>query len=427
MGGKSVPAGLLVALSAVILAVAAMLNPGVGSAATALIMGATNNSHPSDEYVQKVGQYYLDQTTECKVGTCALTAVVTPEQLWPVTGWDDLQYDKSIAIGQEILHSAILAQLAATPSDTVVVYGSSQSADIITLEKRLLADQPESVKDRVVFVVTANPNRPNGGLLQRFAPFTIPDMGFTFNGATPTDTGIQTIDIVFQYDAAADFPRYPLNIFTLANIVAGAAIHSSYVGSLNGYTEEELQQAINDPANRQTYGDTVYVTIPAKSLPLADLIRAWGTATGSTATTTPLADLLEPTLRVLVDLGYDRTTPYGEPTQVGVFPTIEPIKLANDLIKAAQEGIEAASADLRANPPRTTTVQTPSKTTAEPLNAGAQGSAARTRSPAHTAKPKTTTPTAAATSGSTTPGANTTPSGARPAATGGPRRSVKSH
>ncbi|WP_161976330.1 PE-PPE domain-containing protein [Mycolicibacterium sp. CH28] len=413
-----------------------MLNPGVGLAATGLIMGATGTPEPSSGEMQKAMQYYLDPLTSCKVAVCSLTAVVTPEQLWPVPGWGDLTYDQSVAIGVDNLDAAIRAQLAADPTGPVVVFGSSQSAAIVALEQHLLADQPQSVKDRVTFVVTGDPNRPNGGLLARFYPLTVPSIGFTFNGPAPTDTGFTTYDIVFEYDAAGDFPRYPLNVFTIANILAGALIHSSYLTYRDGYTDAELQQAINDPANRQTYGDTVYITIPTKELPLTQLIKTVGTALGASSLTTPLADLLDPTLRVLVDLGYDRTTPYGQPAPVGLFNPIDPAKLAAELVAAGQQGIQAATADLRGNPHQPPTVPAAGNATAAPGRAVAHSAASTIVPSTSTTAPSagTTTPSSSTTVPSTSttgthrnptpPKATTKPSGARETGMGGPRRTA---
>lgn len=399
-------------LGSALTAMTAILTPGVGWAATGLIMGGTNNSNPSPGYLQNAAQYYLDPTTSCKVATCALTAVQTPEEFWPVPGWGTMPYDQSITVGAADLDAAIRAQLAADPTGSVVVYGSSQSAGVVTLEKRLLADAPQSVKDHVTFVITGNPNRPNGGLMQRFFPISVPGIDFTFNGPTPTDTGITTYDIVFEYDAVGDFPRYPLNVFTIANMLAATTIHSSYLTSRDGYTEAELQQAINDPANRQTYGDTVYVTIPTKHLPLAELIKTWGTSVGWSSVTTPMADLLEPTLRILVDLGYDRTTPYGRPAPVGLIPPINPVKLATELAQAGRQGVQAAAADLRADPPQPPALRVTGKSTAAPGRPAA-------RSALPPAQPSAGRPTAPR---NTTPRAGAKPTGTHHSGLGGPRR-----
>ena len=54
----------------------------------------------------------------------------------------------------------------------------------------------------VSFVLIGNPNRPNGGILQRFEGLTVPFAGITFDGATPTNTDFKTVDITRQYDGA---------------------------------------------------------------------------------------------------------------------------------------------------------------------------------------------------------------------------------
>jgi hypothetical protein len=257
----------------------------------------------------------------------------------------DLKIDKSIAHGTTIIDGAIEHELA-TGSDPIVVFGDSQSSSILTHEKRDLAGLSAADKRRLTFELLANPNRPNGGLLQRFAPLTIPILDLTASGATPTNTGITTIDIAFQYDPIADFPRYPLNLLADLNTLAGNGIHSSYMTGLNSYTEAELIQAVNDPANRQTYQDTAYVTIPAKHLPLVVPLLAFGKATGLSALTTPIVDLVELTLKVLVKLGYDRSISYGQPARLGLLPKINVPTLVTDLHAAVKEGVHAALADI---------------------------------------------------------------------------------
>lgn len=120
----------------------------------------------------------------------------------------------------------------------------------------------------------------------------------------------------------------------------------------------QLQQLINDPVNRQTYGDTTYITIPANNLPLLQPLIDVGAATGLSAITTPIVDLLQPALRELVELGHDRTKPYGRPTTAGLFPAIEPTKLVADLAAAVGEGVHAALSHVatRATSPTTSVV-----------------------------------------------------------------------
>ncbi|WP_052960369.1 PE-PPE domain-containing protein [Mycobacterium sp. EPa45] len=320
--------------------------PPTRAAATAIILGTTFKPDPATpEYTRGAMEFFVKPTTLCRVQACSVQPVETPEQFWPFSGLLNMTIDQSIAQGLKIVDDAVRRDLS-TSSEPLVVFGDSQSSTILTLEKRSLTTLSDAEKSRLVLVLVANPNRPNGGLLQRIAPFTIPVINLTGSGATPTDTGIQTIDIVCQYDAIADFPQYPLNIFAMLNLIAGAAIHSSYITGPIDYTQQELDQASQSPSNQQTYGDTVYITIPAKQLPLVVPLREFGDATGLSAITTPLADLVEPTLRVLVELGYDRSIPYGQPSGFGLFPKINLSELAFDLSSAAASGVHAALTDL---------------------------------------------------------------------------------
>lgn len=342
------------AVSAILAAAAAAivaLAPPATATATAVIIGTTFIPDPSQpSYLHGAMEYYVKPMTVCGVQPCAIDPAMTPEQLWPFSGLQDMTIDQSIAQGLQIVDGVLRDRLAGN-SDPIVVFGDSQSSTILTLEKRNLAELPDDQKKRLIMVLVANPNRPNGGLLERIAPFTIPVFDLAGSGATPTNTGIQTIDIVGQYDAIADFPRYPLNILADLNLIAGAAIHSSYMTGPAGYTEEELIDAIGDPRNQQTYGDTLYVTIPAKQLPLLVPLRTFGKMTGLSAVTTPLADLVEPTLRVLVELGYDRSIPRDEPTGFGLFPQIDPATVAFDLSSAVRSGIKTALSDIGVNTP----------------------------------------------------------------------------
>jgi hypothetical protein len=52
----------------------------------------------------------------------------------------------------------------------------------------------------------------------------------------------------------------------------------------------------------------------------------------------PLTDVIEPTLKVLVELGYDRSAGYGQVARARLFPCIDPGKLAQDLGAAFAEG-----------------------------------------------------------------------------------------
>jgi len=322
------------------------------SAVTAVIMGGTGQPDPAQVpgYLGAVSRLYIAPVTDCQVGSCDLHPTVTPEEFFPLFT-SGMTFGKSVEAGVPLLDTAVRQLLGA--GEHVVVFGYSQSATLVTDEKRALAADPTVNPAQLQYVVIGNPNRPNGGFLQRFYPSPIPVFEYTPT-TSPVDTaGPRTVDISFQYDIASDFPAYPLNALTMLNTLLGNWIHGSYPSSHDGYSEDELLAAIADPVNQQTIGNTTYITVPTKVLPLAQAIRDTGYTLGLSAIALPLADLLEPTLRVLVELGYDRTVPPGTQTSFGMFPAIDPGKLATELFTAAGQGVHDAVAGIieRATPP----------------------------------------------------------------------------
>ena len=51
-----------------------------------------------------------------------------------------------------------------------------------------------------------------------------------------------------------------------------------------------------------------------------------------------MIDVVEPVVKVVVELGYDRTIPPGEPTPARLIPPLDPVKVAADLVNAVGEG-----------------------------------------------------------------------------------------
>jgi PE-PPE domain-containing protein len=333
--------GSAVALSISVLLIAVTSVSGA-HAATALIMGGTGQPDPNKVpgYLDAVGRLYLSQAAACAVAVCQVHATVTPEEFSPFfTG--GMTFGDSVGIGLGMLDTDVRRYLG-HDGEPLVVFGNSQSATVATEEKRNLAADPTVAADRLQFVLVGNPNRPNGGFLQRFYPITIPVVDY-LPTTSPADTGGPvTTDISFQYDIASDFPTYPLNALAMLNTFIGIGIHGSYTTTHDGYSESDLLAAMNDPDNRQIVGNTTYVTIPTRVLPLAQAIRDTGHTLGLSAFTTPVADLLEPTLRVLVELGYNRKVGYGAQNSFGLIPAANPVTVVGDLITAAGEGINNA-------------------------------------------------------------------------------------
>ena len=107
--------------------------------------------------------------------------------------------------------------------------------------------------------------RPNGGFLSRGPEgLTIPILGVTFYGATPTDsceTGdcYETVDVAAQYDGLGGDAAVGLtNVLAVLNAVMGYVL-------LHG----DMQNASFDDALYQgSYGDTDYYIVPTKRLPI---------------------------------------------------------------------------------------------------------------------------------------------------------------
>lgn len=332
------PALTLVAVVGTVgLALTASMTTLVQLAATALIMGGTGMKALGDPHQWGAGSY-VDQVNNTYLADRHLDEddlkwVQTPEHFWPATGLTDISFDTSVARGVLSLNNAVLN----TPGEKIVV-GYSQSANIATREKRNLAElraQGATVPspDELSFVFVANPNRPNGGILARFEGLYIPILGVSFDGATPDDE-YETIDVARQYDLIADFPKYPLNLLADLNALMGYFyLHPNYGSSVVD---------LDDPSTYQSYtsGNTTYYLVHTEHLPLLQPLRDLGIPA-------PVIDLAEPTLRVLIELAYDRTPAnMGVPTRAGLIPDIDLDKLASDLRAAARQGVRDALADL---------------------------------------------------------------------------------
>ncbi|MDT5139590.1 MAG: hypothetical protein QOD58_3852 [Mycobacterium sp.] len=299
-------------------------------AKAALLMGGTGLNPLPWPGFEALARQFLTPTDP----SYAAQFLVTPSKLFPITGPTSLTFDASVAEGARYLNAAIM-DLHAAGKDTVV-FGLSQSATVATLEMRYLQSLAPGLRpgtDELSFVLAANPNRPNGGLLARLPGFSVPFLGFTFNGATPANA-YPTMDYAIQYDGAADFPKYPLNLFATANALAGfALIHPSY-----SLSAAQMASGIVQPVSPGSL--STYILIPTHDLPLLEPLRAIPFVGN------PLADLIQPDLRVLVELGYDRTGFQDVPTPFGLFPNIDPVVVAAQLGQAAGQGVHDSLAGL---------------------------------------------------------------------------------
>lgn len=314
--------------------------------ADALIMTGTDMPVVDQAWMQMAIHNYITPTMG---GGYTAVPVTTPEEFGPFTGLHDLTFDASVRQGTSVVDAALIAALerSGDSDGPTVVFGYSQSSVIATMEKRQLTERTadQSSTPAVSFVLTANPNRPNGGLNARFAGLVLKGLGWTFSGATPTDTSFTTVDVARQYDLFADFPEYPADLFATANAVV-ALLYGAH--DYTGVTINPDDPAYDPDTVVQQVGDTTYYFIPASQVPLLRPLRDAGVDP-------VFVDAAEPAVRVLVEAGYDRSTPFGQPTPMRTGAVRDPAQFRKDFKAAVQQGreiLKAAKADAAvASPP----------------------------------------------------------------------------
>ncbi|MFL0277104.1 PE-PPE domain-containing protein [Mycobacterium sp. SMC-19] len=346
--------------SAVAMGAIPALNPAVTAGAKAVaaqvklldteawIMGGSGLPIPPQSYMDALFARYIDPTTpffdgQPRYPVDAVNGLVTPEGLYPNSGVKSLELDPSLAQGVTILHDTINKQIA--EGNKLVILGYSQSSTISTVVMRdllaLPADQ-QPTADQLSFVLLGAPNNPNGGLFERFNVLddgsypTIPSLGITFNGAIPEDAPWATSVYTLEYDGYADFPKYPINFLADLNAVLGIIYEHTIYPNL---TAEQLGTAIELPMSEGYDGNTQYFMIPSEILPLLMPLQS------IPVVGMPLYDLLEPAMRVLVNLGYGSITdgwssgPADVASTFELFPTdLDWGEVLTALANGAQEG-----------------------------------------------------------------------------------------
>lgn len=317
------------------------------AAAVTLVMGASGYPIPIPDYIQGIPPMYIDPFFPGGPNI----GINTPEGLYPLTGVQDLTFDVSAARGLTILNNAITQAFSSLPpGGNVNVFGYSQSAVIASMEMKAL--NPSNVfgaGPNLNFTLVGNPSNPNGGLLTRFPGLSLPSLGLTLFGTATPDNSFATNIFTREYDGFGDFPQYPLNIVSNVNAFLGLLeLHG-------GYPFLSAEQLTVPPAGTaveltNTVGpvSTHYYMIPTENLPILSPLRAIPVIGH------PLASLIEPDMRVIVNLGYGSTThgwspdPPNVPTGFGVIPPVSALEIAQALNAGTQQGISDFAADVRA-------------------------------------------------------------------------------
>jgi len=353
--------GVLASAGAGLLTLTSVMTPALAygdddTTIIGLVMGGTGQPIPGPAYVNDVSAVYIEPTTPFAgqptfpdttyPGTLA-NGLYTPEMFSPYTGVNSLPFDQSVSQGVAILNNSIQANLKA--GDGTTVFGSSQSADIASLEMKALDPSGAPSALPVNFVFIGSEMNPNGGILERFAGLDLASIGVNFYGAAPTDD-FTTVSYTAEYDGLADFPRYPLDFLADLNAVYG------FLSAAYPVTSAQLASAIELPTSGAT--ESTYYMIPTTDLPLLDPVREIPIIGN------PIADLLQPDLTYLVNLGYGdplygwSTSAANLATPFGLFPSLSDIEqLPGLLVSGAEQGVENFIGDFTGTGPNPVTME----------------------------------------------------------------------
>ncbi|UUO01289.1 PE-PPE domain-containing protein [Mycolicibacterium novocastrense] len=375
-GIRVIVLSLLGLLSTAVLGALTALMAAVSLAATALIVPGTGtpNANVVGDYRENFRDYYM-QDTPCTDDTnCApnntgdpanegMLGINYPATFWPIPlpGWcPNLSCDKfdvSVGKGVDKLEDALQALQGLGYEGDIVIAGYSQGARVATIQKYNMVNGAfPDLADQLSFVFIGNPNRPNGGILSRFAFLQhIPILDVTTGQPTPTGLpdyprDFPTEDWAIRWEGIADWPQYLFNPLAVLNSILGFTYdHGTYLainqgsdpGELPaGYDVDTWREITSHPelypeiVDIQTYGDTTYYTVTPKVLPLVRPLHSLPFI-GK-----PIADLIEPALRVIIEeTGYNRNIPFGQFSPTGLIPFFNPITLALKLIPAIFQGI----------------------------------------------------------------------------------------
>lgn len=387
---RAVVLAVLSFVAVIALAVASAFMSAVALGATALIVPGTGTPDPDNvaNYREHAWDRYIDGVVCTDPVSCAdpvLDGIPYPASFWPLSfipNWcvpgKCEKWDVSVGEGIANLKTALEPFLVPESDEDVFIFGYSQGGAVVSNALQYLGDLdlPDAVKARLKVVTIGGIENPDGGLWQRLAWLRylfgtpIPLLDITFEPPMPVDTGIHTTSIGFEYDPVVLAPRFWGNPFAMLNAFAAFdTVHGYYLAPDGdddptatlpyGYTPETLAPQLDCSLNKKncrtdSFGN-VYITIPALSLPLTNLVRSWADSAGLGWLAKPFIDLVDPVLREAVDLGYDWSGDPGVPRGMSILPFKlfqNWIKVGVDFAVAAIKGVEAFIGNF-INPPVT--------------------------------------------------------------------------
>ncbi|MCG5431920.1 PE-PPE domain-containing protein [Mycobacterium sp. MYCO198283] len=412
-----VAAGVL--LATLVLTVAAAFTAALSHGAVALIVPGTGTPDPTlpekAGYLEQARDRYLTGTAcgptgqGCPDGN--LVGIKYPASFWPLVifpnwcrsgpnGCD--KWDESVGKGTEALVGQLSNYVEHTDQD-IVVFGYSQGGAVVSdALAEYINGLPDEDQRRIEVVTIGGIQTPDGGLWSRLAFLGhIPILDVTLTPAMQPDPDVHYTSYAFHFDPVADAPRYWGNPFAMLNAIAALqTVHGYYLtpygppGSETsretlpyGYDDDSLAPQLvctGNPNCRTDDRGNEYIVIPARSLPIADLIYSSAPAP-LRPLIKPMLELVAPAYRVLAELGYDYTGNPGVSTPLSPLPfnpfTLNPVALAANLAGAVVTGVGNALGGGTSlsplNPPETapsTTRTSPATPVASPA-AGARAAA----------------------------------------------------
>lgn len=320
-------------------------------------MGGSGMPIPSQAVIDAVGSRYIMPSSPIFPGqpifpVDSIHPLFTPEGLYPITGTKSLMLDQSLAQGVQILTPL---SRSGSPWATTSSWSAPRRAQLLPDWRCAICWRCLLIRSRRPISCRSScwstPATPTGSALRfgdpSLPPLTVPSMGVTFSGATPSETPWDTAMYNIEYDGFSDFPRYPLNFLSVLNAVLGIAFVHSSIADLS---DEQIAQAVLMPVSDGYGGNTDYFMIPTENLPLLEPLR-FLPILGD-----PLADLLQPALRVLVNLGYGNiehgwdSGPADLSTPFGVFPNLDLGDVLTALGNGVQQGWQDFISDLGSLP-----------------------------------------------------------------------------
>lgn len=324
---RSIATAAAVAATCTVLAPVAMESRTIASTLVSYVIGVGgNNDGASANIPAKIGHKFV-------TGTDIYKPVSYPGAVWPVSGITAPTFKTSVTEGNANLNTAI----DQAPAGHVTVVAYSLGAVAANKSYRQLAENnPDADID---FVFLGSANTPNGGIFARFPWLKVPFVDIESDGALEPGPFKSTV-INTEYDTYGDFPAY-FNPLALANSIA--AIRYAHPDQ---YYDEVDPASLDDPNKviKTQVGNTTYYLVRAEHLPLLQPLRDLTNPIGASF----VLDAIEPTLRLFIDMAYDRET---SPGTVKPFSFFTPPKNIIDAFKKLPGAIEEGAENFQSGLP----------------------------------------------------------------------------